>query len=386
MARAIVVGAGLGGSATAVALARQGWDVTVLERRERAGEVGAGIALWPNGLRALDRLGLGDAVRAAGTVEGDGGIRDARGRWLARTDAAALRRRQGDGIVVLDRPVLHDLLRAAGPVVETDTGVLAVEHGSASEPAVVHDARGRALPADLVVAADGLRSTVRTAAWPAAVPRPTGHTAFRLVAHHRLATGGESWGRGDYLGLAPLPGGRTYLYAVVRTAEIPDRALTDPLAWLPHRFAGWHDPVPRILTGARTAAGTVAVHELADLRPPPSWHRGRVALLGDAAHAMTPNLGQGASQAFLDAVVLADEARPDGTGLDRYEHRRARTARALARRSRSAGRVAGLRSPLAVAARDALVAALPDEAAPAALERLLDAGRTPAERTPAGAR
>ncbi|MDL5158242.1 FAD-dependent monooxygenase [Actinomycetospora termitidis] len=367
MARAVVVGAGLGGLAGAIALARRGWDVSVLERRERAGEVGAGIALWPNGLRALDALGLGDAVRAAGTVEGDGGIRDHRGRWLARTDAAALRRHQGDGVVVVDRPVLHDLLRAAAPPIETDTAVCSVDPGGPG-PAVVHDVRGRALTADLVVAADGLRSGVRVPFWPEAVPRPTGRTAFRLIADHRRAAGGETWGRGDYVGLAPLPGDRTYLYAVVPTAEVPPR---DALPWLRRRLAAWHDPIPAVLD----AAASVAVHELADLRPPSSWHHGRVALLGDAAHAMTPNLGQGAGQAFLDAVVLAQEARADGSGLDRYEHRRARTARALARRSRRAGQVAGLRSPVAVAARNAMLRALPDTAAPAALDRLLAAER-----------
>ncbi|WP_433798517.1 FAD-dependent oxidoreductase [Actinomycetospora sp. CA-084318] len=367
MARAVVVGAGLGGLAGAIALARRGWEVTVLERRDRPGEVGAGIALWPNGLAALDELGVGDDVRAAGTVEGAGGIRDRRGRWLTRTDASALRRQQGDGVVVLERPRLHDLLRAAAPPIDADAAVRSVDPGDATTPAVVHDVRGRVHVADLVVAADGLRSTVRAAVDPSAAPRPTGRTAFRLLAGHAVDAGGESWGRGDLVGLAPAPGGRTYLYAVVRTADVPDRALVDPLPWLRRRFADWHDPVPAVLA----AAGPVAVHALEDLRPPTTWSRGRLALLGDAAHAMTPYLGQGASQAFLDAVVLADEARPDGTGLDRYEHRRSPSARALARRSRRAGRVAAWRSPLAVAARDVLVRCLPDTAAPAALDRLL---------------
>jgi 2-polyprenyl-6-methoxyphenol hydroxylase-like FAD-dependent oxidoreductase len=363
MARAVVVGAGLGGLASAIALRRRGWDVTVVERREHAAEAGAGIALWPNALRALDVLGLGARARELGTVEIGGGIRTSSGRWLSRTDAAALRRRQGDGVAVLPRPELHALLRAAAPDLREGLAVRRVEPGDAEHPAVVHDDAGGRHEAELVVAADGVRSTVRAAFWPTATARDTGHTAFRLVADHHLDEGGESWGRGDLVGLAPLPGGRTYLYAMVPTAEV-----SGELPWLRARLAGWHDPIAAVLDAVD---GPVLVHRLEDLRPPSSWHHGRVALLGDAAHAMTPNLGQGAAQAFLDAVVLAEEATADPASLTAYERRRRPVAEAVARRSRTAGDVAAWRSPLAVALRNALVGALPAAASARALDHLL---------------
>jgi 2-polyprenyl-6-methoxyphenol hydroxylase-like FAD-dependent oxidoreductase len=366
MARAVVVGAGLGGLASAVALARRGWGVTVLERRDPPRAVGAGIALWPNALRALDALGLGEQARAAGTVEIVGGVRTASGRWLVRLGSSDLRHRQGDGIVVLARPDLHALLLAAAPPVRAGVAVHRIEPGDAATPAVVHDDAGGRHEAELVVAADGLHSVVRDAFWPAATVRDTGQTAFRLVADHALEAGGESWGRGEYVGLGPLPGGRTYLYAVVPTAEVP---AGDPAAWLRERFAGWHDPIPEVLDAVD---GPVLVHRLADLRPPTAWHRGRVALLGDAAHAMTPNLGQGAAQAFLDAVALAEEATTDPSALADYERRRRPGAEAVARRSRRAGEVAAWRWPVAVAVRDALVAAVPAGVAAAGLDRLLD--------------
>lgn len=363
--RAVVVGAGLGGLASAIALARQGWEVTVLERRPEPAEAGAGIAMWPNALRALDALALGEQVRAAGTVEIGGGIRTASGRWLSRLDAADLRRRQGDGVVLLPRPELHAMLRAAAPAVTTGAGVVRVEPGDATAPAVVHDDTGRDHEAELVVAADGLRSAVRSAFWPSVTPRATGTTAFRLTAVHDLAEGGESWGRGDLVGLAPLPGGRTYLWAEVPTSEAPT---DDTLAWLRRRLAGWHAPIPAVLDAVDSP---VLVHRLEELRPPRTWHHGRIALLGDAAHGMTPNLGQGAAQAFLDAVALAEEASADPDSLAAYESRRRPVAEAVARRSRRAGEVAGWRSPLAVAVRNALVAAVPASAAAAGLDRLL---------------
>ncbi|MDD7939889.1 FAD-dependent monooxygenase [Actinomycetospora lutea] len=372
MARAVVVGAGLGGLASAIALRRRGWDVTVLERRAHAAEAGAGIALWPNALRALDVLGLGARTRELGTVEIGGGIRTSSGRWLVRTDAADLARRQGDGVVVLPRPELHALLRAAAPDLREGLGVRRVDPGGAGAPAVVHDEAGGRHEAELVVAADGVRSTVR-AYWPEATVRDTGHTAFRLVARHRLDAGGESWGRGDLVGLAPLPRGRTYLYAMVPTADV---SAGDPLPWLRARLAGWHDPIPAVLDAVD---GRVLVHRLEDLRPPSSWHHGRVALLGDAAHAMTPNLGQGAAQAFLDAVVLAEEATADPASLAAYERRRRPVAEAVARRSRAAGDVAAWRSPLAVALRNAVVGALPAAASARALDHLLGTPATTKE-------
>jgi 2-polyprenyl-6-methoxyphenol hydroxylase-like FAD-dependent oxidoreductase len=251
-----------------------------------------------------------------------------------------------------------------------------VEPGDATTPAVVHDDAGERYEAELVVAADGLHSAVRSACWPAATVRDTGRTAFRLVADHALDAGGESWGRGEYVGLAPLPGGRTYLWAVTPSADVPDG---DVLAWSRRRFAGWHDPIPAVLDAV---AGPVLAHPLADLRPPASWHRGRIALLGDAAHAMTPNLGQGAAQAFLDAVALGEEARADPASLTAYERRRRPVAEAVARRSRRAGDVAAWRSPVAVTLRDALVAALPARVSAAALDRLLGTPITRKELVP----
>lgn len=376
MGRAVVVGAGLGGLASAIALRRRGWEVTVLERRDPPSGLGAGIALWPNALRALDALGAGADVRAAGVVEIGGGIRTDTGRVLAHVDAADLRRRQGDGVVVLERPELYGLLLDAAPAVRAGTGVVRVEPGDAATPAVVHDDAGDRHEAELVVAADGLRSVVRAAFWPEATPRETGSTAFRLVAEHALDAGGETWGRGDYVGLGPLPDGRTYGYAVVPSAEVP---AGEPLPWLRERFAGWHDPIPAVLDAAD---GPVLVHPLADLRPPASWHHGRVALLGDAAHAMTPNLGQGAAQAFLDAVALADTATTDPASLAVYERRRRPGAEAVASRSRRAGEVAAWRSPVAVALRNALVAALPAAASATALDRLLGTPDTTKEMAP----
>jgi 2-polyprenyl-6-methoxyphenol hydroxylase-like FAD-dependent oxidoreductase len=342
--RAVVAGGGLGGLTAAVALHRRGWRVSVLERAASLEPVGAGISLWPNALRALDTVGVGEAARAHALLAGANGVRRPDGRWLARSDVAAgLRARFGDSLVLVHRAELVGMLAEQLPAgsVHTSTTVTGVDVGAVDQPAVVRTDQGE-LDADVVVAADGIRSVLRGALSPnAAGPRYAGYTAWRLVVDSPsgISTGFETWGRdGQRFAVLPLRGERLYCYA---TAALPagGRA-ADEAAELRARFGGWHDPIPQVLVAA-TAEQILRqdVEYLPD--PPPRYHRGRAVLIGDAAHAMTPDLGQGGGMAIEDAVVLAwslGQAEPTAA-LERFTAlRRARTA-AVARRSYRAGRL-----------------------------------------------
>ncbi|MGW2017884.1 FAD-dependent monooxygenase [Streptomyces sp. NPDC001927] len=364
---ATVVGGGIGGLAAAIALHRSGWRVEVLERAPRFTEIGAGISLWPNALRALDVLGLADTVRALGAVEASGGVRDRRGRWLSRTDTAELVRRFGHPLVVLHRAELLRALTEALPpeclrpgsevtAVREDGDGLVVQHG------------GGESRADLVIGADGLRSAVREALWPdAPAPRYAGYTAWRMVTEPLAeppAEGAATWGRGERFGYTALPGGRMYCFA---TASLPPgtgtAAGSTEHAELLRRFGSWPDPIPALL--AAVPADAVLRHDLYELPPLPSFVRGRVALLGDAAHAMTPNLGQGACQALEDAVTLAAclDGTPDVTAaLRSYDRLRRPRTQAVARRSARLGAIGQLAWPPAVFLRDVAARLTPERA------------------------
>jgi 2-polyprenyl-6-methoxyphenol hydroxylase-like FAD-dependent oxidoreductase len=373
---AVVAGGGIGGLATALALIARGWQVRVLEQAE-FGEVGAGLSLWPNGLRALDALGVGDRVRGLALSEVQAGIRDARGRWLARSDSAEMERRFGP-LVMIHRADFLAILREAVPAQALHTGTAVTAVADAGSRVLVSHTSGRT-EADLLVGADGIRSAVRRSVWPEAPgPRYAGYTAWRLVADFDPgAAGSETWGSGERVGYSPLAGGRTYMYA---TANVPEggRSPEGEPAEMRRRFGHWHDPIPALLAAAKPDA--VLRHDIYDLPPLPSFATDRVALVGDAAHAMTPNLGQGANQALEDAVTLAAllDSRPTvAAALSAYDKERRPRTQMITRRSRRIGAVAQAAWPPARALRDLLIRLTPASAQAAALEPIL-AWRPPA--------
>ena len=337
MAHAVVVGAGIGGLAAGVALQRRGWEVTVCERAPALEPVGAGLAVAPNALRVLDALGVGERIRELAALQGAAGIRRPDGGWISRTDATRAAERYGEPVIIVHRATLVDALVAGlapgtlrlglpAEDVDPDTGAVVTADGP--------------LAADLVVAADGLHSAVRGKLFPRH-PGPvyTGVTSWRIVVPH---PGGsvipsETWGGGKVFGTAVLGDGRVYCYA---TAPAPagGRA-ADEKAEMLRLFGGWHEPIPSLIAAAADVVRT-DIRCLAD--PLPRYHAGRVALLGDAAHAMTPNLGQGACQALEDALVLAVHAGD----LAAYSAARLSRTTAVARASSRVARMSGLDNPL----------------------------------------
>jgi 2-polyprenyl-6-methoxyphenol hydroxylase-like FAD-dependent oxidoreductase len=198
----------------------------------------------------------------------------------------------------------------------TGVTVTGVHAGDAGRPARVATSDGD-LDADLVVAADGIRSTIRAALFPGHHgPRYSGFATWRFVAPAlpdgaSRAEPAETWGTGEVFGVLPLASGQVYCYASAPAP--PGVRHDDEAAELKRRFGRWHDPIPGLI-GAISPDRVLHddVYWLAE--PLPAYHRGRVALLGDAAHAMTPHLGQGACQAIEDAVVLASVAGPGTPG------------------------------------------------------------------------
>jgi len=341
---AVVVGAGIAGLASAISLARTGWQVTVLERSPELGEVGAGLAMTPNAVAAFRGLGFGDDdVAALGYPTWAGGIWDLEGRpILALPDTPVMR--ESVGLIGVHRRRLHAALHqralACGVGIVTGTPVATVDPGEPEgAPAVVE---GR--EADIVVGADGMRSAMRAVLFPASRPVYSGYSSWRGIAPgaHGYTALQQYWGPHAEFGIVRVADDETYWYGYV---AMPERTgIADELGAARERFAGWASPVQEVM--AATPLEAVLRHDVHHLSGGlPRYTTGRVVMVGDAAHGTLPTMGQGAATALEDGLCVGLlVGAPVATGgrlapaLDGFDAARRPRCRALARASVASGR------------------------------------------------
>lgn len=346
----------------------------MFERAERFAPVGAGIVIQPNAALALRIGGIESQVLGRGAVTEQLRIRNDRGRVLSSMAARDLQSRFGAGVFGFHRATLHAALADLIPPdwIRVDATVRSC--GQDAGAAFVELETGERVEGCGVVGADGLRSVVRSRMTPPGEPIYSGYTSWRGVAPRgSLWPAGhmsESWGRGARFGLVSIDGDRIYWFA---TANVSAGGRDASKAELLRRFAGWHDPIRAAIEA--TPEDAILRTDIADREPLERWSDGRITLMGDAAHPMTPNLGQGGGQAIEDAVVLdlCLSKAPDVAAAFRdYESRRvARTSRVVME-ARRLGRVGQMENAAGRALRDFAVRLTPSSATLGALRWLYD--------------
>lgn len=366
----LIAGAGIGGLALGAGLARRGIPAVVLEQARQLAPVGAGLTLQPNAVLALRRLGLAGGIERAGVPLSSAALYDARGRVLLRpgpAQARALLDDVGAPALGLHRATVHAAL--AGQLGTSELRLGSVVSSVAPDEAVVTLTSGEEIAGAVVIGADGLRSAVRQALFGASAPRYSGYYCWRGVTTASPFPGdwaGEYWGSGRRFGGCAIDGGRLYWYLAANgPAGGTDSDLRAALAQAAAEFPGDVRQAVR-----DTPVSAVRRDDICDRPPGTRWGSARVTLIGDAAHPMTPNLGQGACQAIEDALVLTELISEHGPGpgaLRRYEEIRQPRANAVVTAAYRAGRIAQWSGPARVRVRDTLARLTP----PALLVRQL---------------
>lgn len=372
IARVLIVGGGIAGLVTAAGLRREGFSCEIVERAAHWAPIGAGIVLGVNAMSVMRSLGIAEEIARRGTELGRGAITDEQGRELSVTDFSLLRSEFGPTIA-LHRAELHEtLLDAARDVpISMATSVDAIHQSNDGVDVRISD--GRQERFDLVIGSDGVGSRVRELLFGDVSPTYSGYTCWRMIVPSPLdrVELREMWGRGQRFGIAPIGGDRLYCFAVANAPRGEADPIEGRLARFRTRFAKFGGQVPEIL--ATLDHPKQLIHNDLEEVPERRWHEGRVLLIGDAAHAMTPNMGQGAAMALEDSVVLVELLARRGDPKDALEAwvaRREPRVRWVQDQSRRIGRVGQLEGTLACRARNLLLRLTPNRASANALRKI----------------
>ncbi len=337
----LITGGGIGGLFAALALRKHGIESTVFEASPVLEAAGAGILMAPNALAQFARVdpALIDQLRACGCDLASlrnpkFGITDGHGRpLLAGFDAHQLQQRYGHGLIAIARSELHALLLRQLPAGALITGKRLATFSEHADDVTAHFADGSAAHGAILVAAEGLGSPARKQLFPHIAPRYSGQTSYRALVPfetHALdpLPAAELWGSQLRFGFTPVGRGQVYWFSTRPAVQGQrDDAPEHAIAHLLRLARDMHPNVAALLQA--TPPARLLRTDISDLPALPAWHCGRVVLLGDAAHATTPNLGQGGCQAIEDGWTLAAQLAAHASHLPAFaEYQRLRKPKA----------------------------------------------------------
>lgn len=365
-----IIGAGIGGLSVAIALQQLGRKVKVFEKASELKEMGAGIVLSANAIKTLEKLGVAEQVRQAGSPVKKAEIRKSDGQLLVNMPVHKQAERYGTYSYLIYRP---DLQRILYEKLEPKTVVLGkkflrLEQDRDKIVSFFED--DEIINSELLIGADGVHSRVRQYIIEESTLRYSGFTAFRGISNFEdarfpaeLGGGFEAWDNGKRFGFSHLGKGRVFWFAAI---NMPQGTLLTPenkrQTALQH-LKGWWGPITDVIDS--TNEENILVHEIFDRKPIKKWHNGKVTLLGDAAHPMLPNLGQGGAQAMEDALILTRWLKKFPQNLEQalnhYEQERIPRVTKIVQGSRMMAKLMQLENPAAIKLRNQLLRKVPDD-------------------------
>lgn len=302
----LIVGGGIAGLTTAIALQQLHIDFLVLEAVPEIKTVGAGISLAGNAMRVMKRLGLANAIKHNGHLISSMVIQDERGSTLSVMDAAKLSSKYELDNVAIHRSALHQVLLKAisQNKILTNNKVTDYTEGDNFVEVVLQD--GNRISGSCILVADGIHSSIRKKLLPQSQVRYSGYTCWRGIAENtwgieKVAV--EIWGTAGRFGYVPIGDNKVYWFACKNASQKNEQMQTMTLAQLAENFRNYSHPVPEIIS--QTPTSELIWGDIIDLKPISRYAFNKVVLVGDAAHATTPNMGQGACMGIEDAWLIA---------------------------------------------------------------------------------
>ncbi|WP_234737013.1 FAD-dependent monooxygenase [Tellurirhabdus bombi] len=372
--KTVIIGAGIGGLCTAIALQKIGIEADIYEASPVIKPVGAGLGLAANAIKAFQKIGIANEVMEAGRFLATFSILDQQGRVITQTDSLAVSQRYGLDNFTIHRADLHRILlnHLDSRRIFTNKRAVSIEQLGSQTSILFQD--GTTCLADRLIVADGIHSPIRQQLRPDAKPRYAGYTCWRAVVDNsqlNIQEATETWGTAGRIGFVPLANNQLYWFACVNAPQQDARLKQFSVKDLQHHFRGYHHPVAAVLEQTRNEQ--LLHNDIIDLAPLSQYAYGTILLLGDAAHATTPNMGQGACQAIEDAAVLADELRNEANtavAFKRFEQRRLDRTHFIVNQSRRIGQVAQLENRFLASLRNGLMRLLPPKVNEQQLEKL----------------
>ncbi|WP_277587013.1 FAD-dependent monooxygenase [Psychrobacillus antarcticus] len=372
-----IIGGGIGGLCAAVTLQKQGFSVQVYEANSMFQPVGAGIGIGSNAMQALMEIGVGEDVFANGHVLHTQVFQNQNGKSLNTVDLTILKKLYGQENITIHRAKLHrTFLEALKPnTLNFNKKCISTEQND--DQVTIRFEDGTTVTADILLAADGIHSSIRQQLVPGSIPKYAGYTCWRGITENKGRvdeyTSTELWSTKGRFGMAPMKDGLVYWFACINTAARNPQFQQLNSQEIGGLFQHFPEVVHNVIS--TTPLKSILHHDISDIKPLRHFVFGRVVLLGDAAHATTPNMGQGAGQAIEDAIVL-------GNGFKQFEHvdkvlafyeekRVARTAKVI-RLSRQIGAIAQTQMRPIAGVRDFLFPFIPSKVLMNRLKFLFD--------------
>jgi 2-polyprenyl-6-methoxyphenol hydroxylase-like FAD-dependent oxidoreductase len=374
-----IVGGGIGGLSLAIALQRKGYQVTIFENAPQLKPLGAGLVLAANAIKALMEIGISEEVLKAGKILKVLRIKDLKGNILTEAYSEKLAAKFGSvNNFTIHRADLHQVLvnQLLPGTLQLDKGCVDFHQDSSGVDLTFAD--GSTAHADYVIACDGIHSAIRKKLLPNSRPRYAGYTCWRAViddvpANVDMNETSETLGPGRRFGIAPLNDNRLYWFACINTASKDSEMRAMKIPDLLSYFSNFHFPISDIIK--KTENSRLIWNDIIDIKPLKKFAFNNIVLLGDAAHATTPNLGQGACMAIEDAAVLSNCIERYASVEDafvQYEKKRIARTTTIVNNSWRMGKVMQLENALLIKLRNQLIKSTPAWVAEQQIKMLSD--------------